>query len=290
MEEPLVSIIIPVYNVRPYLDRCLASIRDQSFVNFEVLMVDDGSTDGSGEVCRFYAAADPRFRLLEQKNAGAAAARNLAMDAARGKYLQFADGDDWLTPDATETFVRTAEQTGCDLAVSHFYRVSNGRKAVRGHIPGDAVMTRHEFAAHMARAPGNFYYGVMWNKFYRRAIVEARRLRCPEGIAWCEDFLFNLDYYAGCRLIAAIDRPLYYYLKREDSLVSTQATFRRTLETKRITFAEYKQLYQQLDLYEDQKARIYSYLISPASDGGMGLNSRPLEEPRRRRKEVAAHK
>lgn len=270
MEEPLVSIIVPIYNVRPYVERCLTSIRDQTCRNFEVLLIDDGSTDGSGAVCKRFAAADPRFQLLEQKNGGVSAARNLGMDRARGKYLQFADGDDWLAPEATGTFLHTAETTGCDLAVSHFYRVAGERKAQRGHIAGNQILTRHEFAEHMMRAPGNFYYGVMWNKLYRRTLVEAYRLRCPEEVAWCEDFLFNLDYYASARLIATIDQPLYYYLKREDSLVGTRATLRRTIETKRVTFAEYKELYQQLDLYEDRKARVYAFLLAPAGDGGVG--------------------
>ncbi|NCB62650.1 MAG: glycosyltransferase [Clostridia bacterium] len=276
MEEPLVSIIVPVYNVRPYLERCLSSIQNQTFRSFEVFLVDDGSTDGSGELCRTYAAADARFHALQQRNAGAAQARNLAMDRARGKYLQFADGDDWLTPDATETFVHTAESTGCDLAVSHFYRVANGRKAERGHIREDKILTRHEFAEHMMKAPANFYYGVLWNKFYRRAIVEANHLRCPSDVSWCEDFLFNLEYFASARLISTISKPLYYYLKREDSIVSTQASLRKTIETKRMTFQEYKELYQTLDLYEDRKATVYRYLISAAVDGAVGPFSSAL--------------
>lgn len=270
MESPLVSIIIPVYNVRPYLARCLDSIQTQTYRNFEALLVDDGSTDGSGELCRVYADGDPRFHILRQQNGGAAAARNLAIDRARGKYLQFADGDDWLTPDATETFVRTAEATGCDLVISHFYRVANGRQASRGHIKSDSILTRHEFAEHVMKAPANFYYGVLWNKLYRRAIVEANHLRCPADVSWCEDFLFNMEYYACARLVATVSRPLYYYLKREGSIVNTQATLRKAIQTKRMTFQEYKELYRQLDLYEDRKATIYRYLISAAVDGTVG--------------------
>ena len=92
-------------------------------------------------------------------------------------------------------------------------------------------MTRTEYADHMVKAPANFYYGVMWNKLYRRAIVEAHHLRCPDDVAWCEDFLFNLDYIACCRLIAAVPRSVYYYRKREDSLVNTQTTLRKVIRT-----------------------------------------------------------
>lgn len=105
----------------------------------------------------------------------------------------------------------------------------------------------------MVKAPANFYYGVLWNKLYRRSIVEAHQLRCPEELSWCEDFLFNLEYIKYVRLVAAVPEPVCCYIKREDSLVMTQPTLRRTLEMKQKTFSYYKDLYQTLDLYERQK-------------------------------------
>ena len=115
MNQPLVSLIVPVYNVEPYLPQCPESIRTQSYENFECLLVNDGSTDGSAGLCRRAAADDPRFLLLDKENTGVSDSRNRAMDLARGKYLQFADGDDWLAPGAMEAFVRTAECTGLSL-------------------------------------------------------------------------------------------------------------------------------------------------------------------------------
>ena len=124
MGEPLVSILVPVYNVAPYLEQCLDSIRAQSYREFEALLVNDGSDDASPYICRSYERADSRFRLIDKPNTGVSDSRNRAMDQARGKYLQFLDGDDWLTPDATDTFVHAAESTGGDLVISHFYRVA----------------------------------------------------------------------------------------------------------------------------------------------------------------------
>ena len=271
MGEPLVSILVPVYNVAPYLEQCLDSIRAQSYREFEALLVNDGSDDASPYICRSYERADSRFRLIDKPNTGVSDSRNRAMDQARGKYLQFLDGDDWLTPDATDTFVHAAESTGGDLVISHFYRVAGDRVAQRGHIKTERVLTRRDFAEQMMKAPANYYYGVLWNKFYRRSIVEAHRLRCPAGVNWCEDFLFNLDYIEYARLITAVPRPLYYYRKRGDSLVNTQSTLRRTIATKRMTFDYYKELYQKLDLYEEQKAGVYRYLLSAATDGSVGL-------------------
>ena len=114
MERPLISVIIPVYNVAPYLERCLDSVAAQTWENLEVWLVDDGSTDGSRELCQAQAEKDPRFHVLHQENAGVSAARNLGMDHAGGQYLQFVDGDDFLPPDATENLVRTAAATGAD--------------------------------------------------------------------------------------------------------------------------------------------------------------------------------
>ena len=134
MERPLISVIIPVYNVAPYLERCLDSVAAQTWENLEVWLVDDGSTDGSLALCEARAEQDPRFRVLRQANAGVSAARNRGMDHAAGHYLQFVDGDDFLPPDATENLVRTAAATGADLVVGRFWRVAGGRAAVRGHI------------------------------------------------------------------------------------------------------------------------------------------------------------
>lgn len=267
MEQPLISIIVPVYNAEPYLDNCLDSIAAQTWGNLEVWLVDDGSTDASPALCDARAAADSRFHVLHQANAGVSAARNAALERATGQYLQFVDGDDYLPSTATERLVRTAGATGADLVIGRFWRVAGTRKALQGHIRRDGVFTRREFAEEMLKAPANFYYGVLWNKLYRRSIVESRGLRFEREVAWGEDFLFNLEYIRSVRLVAAVPRPLYYYIKRPGSLVSTQATLRRTIEMKRTTFDYYKDLYQDLDLYDEQKAKVYRYLISTAVDG-----------------------
>ena len=280
MERPLVSVVVPVYNVAPYLERCLDSIAAQSWDNVEVWLVDDGSTDESPALCAAMAERDPRFHLLRQENAGVSAARNLALDHARGQYLQFVDGDDFLPLDATECLVRAASATGADLVVGRFWRAAGRRMALQGHIRRDRVLTRQDYAEEMLKAPANFYYGVLWNKLYRRCLVEGARLRFDTGISWCEDFLFNLEYLRRARLIAATARPVYCYVKRPGSLVATQATPARTVEMKRTVFAAYKQLYQALDLYEENKLQVYGYLLSAARDGG-SVSLTPL---RRRRK------
>ena len=108
--DPLVSIIVPVYNVKPYLNRCVDSLLGQSYQNMELLLVDDGSTDGSETLCDEYAAQDARVRVLHKKNGGLSDARNAGVDAAKGEYLSFVDGDDWVSPYYIENLYRALER------------------------------------------------------------------------------------------------------------------------------------------------------------------------------------
>ena len=267
MNQPLVSIIVPVYNAEIYLGPCLERLRSQTWPDLEIILVNDGSTDGSGQLCAAAARVDGRIRFLDRPNGGVSAARNAALAAAKGDYLQFSDSDDLLTPDATETLVRAAQVTGADLVISHFFRVDGEKQAQRGHIKGERLLTRQEFAQEMVKAPANYYYGALWNKLYRRSIVEKQGLRFAEDVTWSEDFVFNLEYIRHVRLVAAVPKPLYYYHKRPGSLITSQATLRKVIRMKRDTFDYYKNLYQDLDLYDEQKARVYRYLISAATDG-----------------------
>lgn len=277
MSEPAVSIILPVYNAALYLPRCLSSIQEQTFRDFEVLMINDGSIDDSERLCREFARNDSRFLLFSKENSGVSDSRNLALSHARGKYLQFIDSDDWLTTDAVETLFHSSESTGSDLTVCHFYRVLENHAVQRGHIKADRLLTRREYAEEMMKAPANYYYGVLWNKLYRRSLVESVRLRFDPQVKWGEDFLFNLQYLEHVRLISASAKPIYYYRKREDSLVNSHISLRKTIAMKKDTFRAYKELYQKLDLYEEQRGRIYGYFLSAAVDGAVSPLSPKLE-------------
>ena len=267
---PKVSIIVPVYNAEKALRRCVDSILNQEFTDFEVILVDDGSKDSSGAICDGYAAADSRVRVLHKENTGVSDTRNMALDMARGAYLQFLDSDDWITPDATKLFVRTAEEKDCDLVISDFYRVAGERVSRKGDLEENEVMSREEFAGHMMEKPADFYYGVLWNKLYRREIVERYQIRMDAEVRWCEDFLFNLEYILHGKRFCALQVPLYYYVKTEGSLVSQNVSLTKTVKMKRMVFSYYneffKSVYDEED-YEKKKLQVYRYLIDAAGDG-----------------------
>lgn len=272
--NPTVSIIIPVYNAEPYLRRCVESILGQEYMDYELLLIDDGSRDGSGAICDEYSARDARVRVIHKENEGVSAARNLAIDNAKGTYLQFVDSDDWITPDATKLLVRAAEENGCDLVISDFYRVSGERVSPKGDIEEDGVLTKEEFAAHMMENPADFYYGVLWNKLYRRSIVQEHRLRMNADISWCEDFMFNLEYIRYGERFCALRAPVYYYVKRKGSLVSQGNSLAKTIQMKLTVFEYYHSFYREVldeEEYEKKRLQVYRFLIDAAGDGSVGF-------------------
>ena len=268
--NPTVSIIVPVYNAQRTLRRCIDSVLNQTFSDFELLLVDDGSKDESGEICDSYALRDERVKVFHIENSGVSAARNVALDRARGEYLQFLDSDDWITADATQQFVRAARKYDCDMVISDFYRVVNDRLSVKGDIEEAAVMSREEFAAHMMENPADFYYGVLWNKLFRRSIVEEHSLRMNPEISWCEDFLFNLEYIRCADRFYALNVPLYYYVKTKGSLASQGSNLFTTLQMKATVFDYYNQLYKDIwneEEYQKRRRKVYRFLLDAAGDG-----------------------
>ena len=270
--QPTVSIIVPVYNAESTLPRCVDSILTQQYTDFELLLVDDGSTDSSGSLCDGYAAQDARVRAFHQENAGVSSARNLALDRARGTYLQFLDSDDWITADATRSLVRAAVEHRCDLVIADFYRVVGERLSRKGDIDEDTVLTREGYAAHMMENPADFYYGVLWNKLYRREIVERHRLRMDPEISWCEDFLFNLEYIRWAERFYALQLPIYYYVKTKGSLASQGLSVSRTVKMKLTVFEYYQQFFKTVldeEEYERCRLKVYRFLVDAAGDGAI---------------------
>ncbi len=217
------SVIIPVYNSEKSLDRCLQSVLNQSFEDYEVVIVDDGSSDGSSAICRRYAEADARIRYIRQENGGVSSARNHGIQEAEGEFLVFLDSDDCYWPAYLETFSRMiTENPDCDHFWCGYCTLSNDPE-VNGTVtklPGSdtvifadrrQIMSLHE--AILVASP--------CNKAFRAAIVKEHQIRMPLGLSLGEDLLFNLDYleHAGNTKIVIYNDALYdYYCFSSDSL------------------------------------------------------------------------
>ncbi len=228
----MISIIVPVYNSERTINRCLNSIQKQTFQDIEVIVVNDGSTDNSSWLIHKYTEADSRFRLIEKENTGVSDTRNIGIEHARGEYLQFADSDDWLSENASQSLLDAMQLYDADMVISDFVRVYERSSAVMGNLPQSGYISCTEFAAYMMKAPANLYYGVMWNKLYHADIVKSAKIRCPVELCLGEDFLFNIEYLYHAHRITVIHEPIYFYVKNKGSLLYTETNLSSILKMK----------------------------------------------------------
>lgn len=206
---PLISVIVPVYNVREYVGKCLESICRQTYKNLEILIVDDGSTDGSGTICDEYAAKDPRIKVIHQANGGQSKARNTALDMAKGEYVGFVDSDDWIEPDMYECLFKTLVDNHADISACSYFYVKDGKS--EPHASGGRIYVYNAKDAVRELFEDKTYKNFPWNKLFKRSLFD--KIRFPVG-RLLEDIavMYHLFAKAGC--VSYIEKPLYYYYYR----------------------------------------------------------------------------
>ncbi len=210
----LITVVVPVYNVFPFLETCILSLCHQSYQKLEILLIDDGSTDGSGALCDDYARKDDRIRVIHQENRGLGAARNEGIRRANGVYIAFVDSDDWVSPTMIQELYQALKEQGAQLAVCDAYVISEqGRvqKKMQNSLPvGMAIqltsLPRLLLQPHVA-----------WNKLYQKDLFDDPDIQYPAR-AWYEDFRVTTKLYTKTERIVFVDRPLYYYRLREGSI------------------------------------------------------------------------
>lgn len=265
-----VSVVVPVYNAEKTLKRCIESVLKQEYGNLELILIDDGSSDSSGAICDEYAKKDNRIIVVHKENTGVSDSRNTAIDMATGEYIQFLDSDDWITSEAVGLMVHRAQEHNCDMVISDFYRVVGERVSHKGDIPEEGVLSKLEFATYMMEKPADFYYGVLWNKLYKKEIIEEYQLRMDRDISWCEDFMFNLEYIRHIENVYVSRVPFYYYVKTKGSLVNHNIGVSKTIQMKRTMFNCYNAFYKDIfeeDDYEKNRINVYRFLVDAAADG-----------------------
>lgn len=221
MRTPLISVIIPVYNVEKYLHRCLDSVIAQTYQNLEIICVDDGSIDDSGKICDQYAVRDARIKVIHQENQGLSAARNRGLDAAEGEYIAFVDSDDYILEGMYKKMLDKLLDYSVDLCVCQWqYEFSDGRQVVKKKNIDPTIYgckTSLEFARFLYR--GNYENGVVvaaWNKLYRRALLDKIRFegRIHEDEAFCGRIMAeNISVYV-------MEEQFYVYAQNGDSLTN----------------------------------------------------------------------
>lgn len=217
---PRLSVIVPIYDVEPYLAACLESLACQTWQDVEVVMVDDGSPDAAAETAEGFARRDGRFRLFRQANAGLGAARNTGLRAASGEYLAFVDSDDMLPPHALETMLATLEETGSDLVTGNVHRF-NGRGAWQSPMHREAFAERVP-RTHVTRRESLLMDRLVTNKLWRRSFWERHGFRFPEGVLY-EDTSVALPAHFLADAVDVLTCPIYLWRERDgDSLSITQ--------------------------------------------------------------------
>lgn len=219
-KQDLVSIIVPVYNIENYLPRCLETIAAQTYRNLEIILVNDGSTDGSGCICDEFARKDGRATVIHQLNQGLWAARNAGQRVAKGEYLMFVDSDDYLHQDAVKTMYDYINKDGeYEIAIVNFKKTRslNEDIYIRTTVQ-TTVLSQEELIAQIHKRE---VYGYMWNKLYRRSTITNI---CSRSFTRHQDFDFNLRVYLKIKKAIFIDQTLYFYMQRTDSLANNPKT------------------------------------------------------------------
>ncbi len=220
----LISIIVPVCNVQRYLRKCLDSILTQTYRNFEVILVDDGSPDNSPEICDEYAAKDARIKVIHQENQGVCAARNAAMRIAKGDYIGFVDPDDWITSDMYAYLVRKLEKYNADIVSCRFYRVEPGKPTVSLCNGIDVTLNKDNAIKELVMDLDIRSY--FWNKLFRKEMFEG--IEFPEGRIY-EGTLCMHKIFEKAKKVVLLGDPKYYYFDNQSSLVNTR-TIRNGLD------------------------------------------------------------
>lgn len=222
MEHISISVIVPIYNTRTWLEECVRSILEQRFsAPFEVLLVDDGATDGSGELCDQLAAQDSRIRVIHQENQGLSAARNTGMDAAEGRYYAFVDSDDILRPAYLQTLYDACEQNDAYMAVCAVEDVAEdgaSHTPPSYTLPAETGVFCGKDLLNRFYAANGTYYTVAWNKLYRADIWKL--LHYPEGRLHEDDFVAHRLFWR-CDRVVCLDDKLYCYRLRSGSICRT---------------------------------------------------------------------
>ena len=288
MNQPLVSIILPVYNAQNHLARCVGSICAQTYRNIEIIILNDGSKDQGLPVCEEFRKKDSRILLVDKANSGVSDTRNLGLKLASGKYVEFVDSDDYLDPDFTERLVAAAEENEADFVIAPYKMVIPAGASkpeqvldkiqdelgvmsvarppeVReyGFLPA-GVYDKDTFALRLMDKPASYFYSVLWNKLYRRDILTGNDIQFVSEMRWAEDLVFNLRYIQYAERFVAIDKPGYYYVQNPQSICHTQINAATIVQNKLQVFRYYKDLYTRLGIYEEVRPQLYKFLVDIA--------------------------
>lgn len=211
---PTISVIVPVYKVEPYLRQCVDSILGQTFRNFELILVDDGSPDGCPAICDEYAQHDSRVRVIHKENGGLSSARNAGLDVARGEYIAFVDSDDWIDPNYLEHLLFALQSDHADMAMCSVEKFWDNPQRIEQYLLSRELLS-HDSAISLMTM-GIWYHMIACNKLYRKPLFSD--IRFPVGYLHEDEAVIH-RILAKCQLVAIVKEPVYHYRQNANSIM-----------------------------------------------------------------------
>lgn len=252
MEYPLITIIIPIYNVSKYLVRCINSVISQSYKNLEILLIDDGSTDESGIICDRYKNNDSRIRVFHNNNAGRSSSRNFGLINACGEYISFVDGDDWISESFIELLYEAACADNYDISFCDWY-FSFPDKNILYESFCPTGIKKNIMTDYIIEG-----YHVVWNKLYKKSLLDKYHLAFPNHIQkFEEDTWFTIRAMFYAEKIAKVSLPLYYYNQTNPTSITNYSRSIDGLTTKLLVYKDTLDFFSELKIADDYKAPIY---------------------------------
>lgn len=241
---PLFSIIVPVYNVEKYINKCVNSILEQTFTDFEIILVDDGSPDNCPAICDEYAKKDARVKVIHKKNGGLINARKSGLEIAGGEYIGFVDGDDWIEPDTYENFAKMIKKYAPDIVLSDFY-FDNGKELANSNQLFeqefyDKSALKEKLYPKMLFSGIYYKFGVnpcCWSKVYKKELIEKNLPQVDGRIKMGEDAAFTYPCLLDAESAATVKKPSYHYIQNPQSMTNSY-----NKDLKNIIFLPYERI------------------------------------------------
>lgn len=265
MKAPKISIIVPIYGIERYISQCIESLITQTYKNIEIILVDDGSKDRSGEICDEYAKNDNRIHVYHKSNGGLTSARNYGLERALGDWIMNVDGDDWIEPDAVERLLNEANKTNADIVFADFWFDYPDKQKM------ECLFDWDEQEINGLNKYISTTWTCLWGSLQKKKLYIENNLRSPEGINYCEDFhlIVRLCYFA--KRIAKVSLPLYHYRQQESSIMHNLN--KKTEADEQFVYTDIINFFKQQGVYKEFKKSMAWRSLKASQELALDINS-----------------
>lgn len=284
MQEHLISVIIPIYGIERYVGLCIESVINQTYKNLEIILVDDGSPDRCPEICDLYAQKDSRIKVIHKKNGGLVSARKAGINVAKGEYIGYVDGDDWIEPTFYEWLYREIIESDADMAVAGhsrdlFSKTTHLFSNIKSGIyEGDSLVALYRNMMSYGKFFKNGITTYVWNKLFKREILKKYQLMVDENITIGEDAAVVYPLMTECKKIVISDNTDYHYRQREDSMLKKSKPFSEEKRGLQIVYKYLLDFFSHKGCEFEYKKQIRDFILGICiiRSGGLAVNNEVL--------------